>query len=147
MKAVLQRVREASVVVAGETVGAVGPGLLILFCAVKGDAADDATFLARKIARMRIFNDADGRMNRSVLDVGGSALAVSQFTLAAEWRKGNRPGFSNAAPPDEGEALYEDFCARLEDEGLQVARGRFGAHMDVGLVNDGPVTIVMDTNE
>ena len=146
MKAVLQRAREASVSVDGDPLASIGPGLVILLCAVPGDDDDTAAYLARKIARMRIFADDQGRMNRSLLDTHGEALAISQFTLAAEWRKGNRPGFSAAAPPEAGLALYETFCRLLAAEGVPVRTGRFGAHMEVSLVNDGPVTIWMDTD-
>ena len=145
MKALLQRVSEARVEVEGETIGAVGHGLLILFCAEQGDGEAEADALARKIAKLRIFADEDGKMNRSLLDTGGRALAVSQFTLAADLSRGNRPGFSNAAPPETGEALYNCFCERLRNQGIPVERGRFGAHMAVHLVNDGPVTIWIDS--
>jgi D-tyrosyl-tRNA(Tyr) deacylase len=147
MRAVLQRVSEASVTVAGETVGRIGPGLLVLFCAEGGDTDADAAFFARKIAAMRIFADDAGKMNRSIGDAGGAVLAVSQFTLAARWRRGNRPGFSDAAAPAEGARLYDLFCEGLREEGLTVETGRFGAEMSVALVNDGPVTIVMDGND
>ena len=146
MKAVLQRVSEASVAVDGRVVGAIGPGLLILLCAEVGDGEAEVEYLARKIASLRVFEDEAGRMNRSVLDIGGGALVVSQFTLAADVSRGNRPGFSNAAPPELAEALYARFCARLAEHGVpQVQTGRFAAHMAVRLVNDGPVTIWMDT--
>ncbi len=145
MKTVLQRVSEASEAVDGRVVGAIGPGLLILLCAEGGDGEAEVEFLARKIARLRVFADEAGRMNRSVLDVGGGALVVSQFTLAADVSRGNRPGFSNAAPPELAEALYARFCARLAEHGVPVQTGRFAAHMAVSLVNDGPVTIWMDT--
>lgn len=120
---------------------------LVLFCAEEGDTDENVSFFARKIALMRIFADEDGKMNRSVVDVGGAVLAVSQFTLAAQWRKGNRPGFSAAADPVEGERLYDLLCAALRDQGLPVETGRFGANMQVGLTNDGPITIVMDSND
>ena len=145
MKALLQRVSEARVEVAGETIGAIGRGLVILFCAEPDDRESDADALARKIAKLRIFADEAGKMNLSLLDVGGGALAVSQFTLAADLSRGNRPGFSGAAPPELGEALYRHFCAQLEGLGLAVETGRFGAHMAVQLVNDGPVTIWIDS--
>lgn len=147
MKALLQRVSRASVTVDGEIVGEIGPGLLILLCAVNGDGVAEAEYLAGKIARLRIFADAEGKTNLSVRDVGGSVLVVSQFTLAADWRKGNRPGFSAAARPDQAEAIYEDFCRLLAAEGVPVATGRFAADMEVELVNDGPFTIWMDTGE
>ena len=145
MKALLQRVSEARVEVAGETIGAIGRGLVILFCAEPDDKEADADALARKITKLRIFADEAGKMNLSLLDVGGGALAVSQFTLAADLSRGNRPGFSAAAPPELGEALYNHFCAQLESLGIAVETGRFGAHMAVQLVNDGPVTIWIDS--
>lgn len=147
MKAVLQRSGEASVTVDGEVTGAIDHGLVVLLCVEDGDTEDDAAFFARKIARMRIFPDDAGRMNRSVLDTGGQVLAISQFTLAAEWRKGNRPGFSGAAAPDLGQALFDAFRRLLEAEGVSVANGVFGAHMNVRLDNDGPVTIWMDSTQ
>ena len=145
MRALIQRVAEASVAVDGASVGAIGPGLLILVCAMGGDTEAEADRLAAKIARLRIFPDAEGRMNRSILDAGGAALVVSQFTLAADTSRGNRPGFSTAAPPAEGERLYAYFASRVAAEGIPVATGRFGADMKVSLVNDGPVTIWLDT--
>ena len=146
MRALIQRVSEASVRVEGEIVGRCGRGLLILICAMKGDDAATAGKLAGRIARLRIFPDADGRMNRALADIGGEALVVSQFTLAADTSRGNRPGFSAAAPPEEGRALYAHFARALADLGIPVECGRFGADMKVALVNDGPVTIWMDTN-
>lgn len=145
MKALLQRVSEGRVEVDGEVLGAVGRGLVILFCAEVGDGRDDAEALARKIAKLRIFADQAGKMNLSLIDVGGEALAVSQFTLAADLSRGNRPGFSGAAPPELGESLYRHFCAHLAHQGIAVATGRFGADMAVHLVNDGPVTIWIDS--
>ncbi len=142
----MQRVSEARVEVGGAVIGETGPGLMILVCAMAGDGDDQAQRLAAKIARLRIFRDAEGRMNRSVLDIGGAALVVSQFTLAADTSRGNRPGFSAAAPPEDGERLYEHFAAALQAEGVPVATGRFGADMAVNLVNDGPVTIWIDTD-
>lgn len=147
MRALIQRVSEASVTVDGETVGEIGPGLLILACAMQGDGEAQADQLAAKISKLRIFKDDGGKMNRSVLDTGGSVLVVSQFTLAADTRRGNRPGFSTAAPPAEGERLYEYFADQLSRLGLDTARGRFGADMKVRLLNDGPVTIWMDTQQ
>lgn len=144
MRALIQRVSEASVSVDGEVLGRIGPGLMILVCAMQGDGAAQAEQLAAKIAKLRIFKDDAGKMNRSVQDIGGAALVVSQFTLAADTSRGNRPGFSAAAPPDEGERLYEHFADRLAAQGIEVARGRFGADMQVALVNDGPVTIWME---
>ncbi|ETX29888.1 D-aminoacyl-tRNA deacylase [Roseivivax isoporae] len=145
MRALLQRVTEASVRVDGAVLGEVGPGLLILVCAMEGDTEAEAEKLAQRIARLRIFADAAGKMNLSVKDAGGAALVVSQFTLAADTSRGNRPGFSAAAAPDEGRRLYEHVAARLQAEGIEVATGRFGADMKVHLVNDGPVTIWLDT--
>ncbi len=145
MRALIQRVTSARVDVGGATIGEIGPGLLILVCAMQGDTMADAEKLSAKISKLRIFADDAGRMNRSVLDAGGAALVVSQFTLAADTSRGNRPGFSSAAAPDIGAELYEAFAARLQTLGLPVATGRFGADMAVHLVNDGPVTIWMDT--
>ncbi|MDX1779886.1 MAG: D-aminoacyl-tRNA deacylase [Thalassovita sp.] len=144
MRALLQRVSHASVAVDGETIGKTGPGLLILICAMQGDGEAQADQLAAKISKLRIFSDEAGKMNRSVLDIGGSALVVSQFTLAADTSRGNRPGFSTAATPDEGKALYEYFAAKLAGLGVPVQTGEFGADMKVELLNDGPVTIWME---
>ncbi|MGB1388761.1 MAG: D-aminoacyl-tRNA deacylase [Paracoccaceae bacterium] len=144
MRALVQRVSEASVTVDGEVIGEIGGGVLILICAMQGDGEAQADKLAAKIAKMRIFRDDDGRMNRSLLDAGGAALVVSQFTLAADTSRGNRPGFSTAAPPEEGERLYEYFATQMATQGVTVATGRFGADMAVALVNDGPVTIWME---
>jgi D-aminoacyl-tRNA deacylase len=144
MRALVQRVSSASVTVSGDTVGQIGPGLLVLVCAMRDDTEKNAEWLARKIADLRIFRDDAGRMNRSLVDTKGSALVVSQFTLAAE-TKGNRPGFSSAATPDDGRRLYEHFSAALAAHGVAVANGVFGAEMKVALVNDGPVTIWLDT--
>ncbi|MEX0284453.1 MAG: D-aminoacyl-tRNA deacylase [Paracoccaceae bacterium] len=144
MRALVQRVSEASVTVAGTRIGEIGEGVLILICAMQGDTEAQADKLAAKIAKMRIFRDDDGRMNRSLLDIGGAALVVSQFTLAADTSRGNRPGFSTAAAPDEGERLYEYFAAQVAAQGVPVAKGQFGADMAVALVNDGPVTIWME---
>lgn len=144
MRALIQRVSQASVTVDGSVTGETGPGLLVLVCAMAGDTGAQSQWLARKVANLRIFRDEEGRMNRSLLDTDGSALVVSQFTLAAE-TKGNRPGFSTAASPQEGERLYEHFSQCLRDHGIAVATGVFGADMKVALVNDGPVTIWLDT--
>ena len=146
MRAVLQRVTEASVSVAGRVVGDIGPGLLILICAMQGDTSAEADRLAAKIAKLRIFKDDQGKMNLAVKDAGNAALIVSQFTLAADLR-GNRPGFSTAAPPDLGRELYEYFTAQIAAQGIAVANGIFGADMDVALHNDGPVTIWLDTRD
>ncbi len=144
MKALIQRVTRASVEVDGARIGQTGAGLLILVCAMQGDTQDKAEALAAKIAKLRIFKDEAGKMNRSLLDSGGGALVVSQFTLAADTRSGNRPGFSSAAPPDEGRRLYEHFAASLAALGIPVETGQFGADMSVSLVNDGPVTISLE---
>ncbi|WP_309664103.1 D-aminoacyl-tRNA deacylase [Tabrizicola sp.] len=145
MRAVVQRVTEASVTVAGEVVGEIGAGFLILVCAMAGDGATEAAKLAVKVAKLRVFRDGSDKMNLSLRDIGGAALVVSQFTLAADLR-GNRPGFSTAASPEGGKRLYEVFSATLAGEGVPVANGVFGADMAVRLVNDGPVTIWMDTD-
>ena len=142
----MQRVSRASVSVDGAVVGEIGAGLLIFVCAMQGDAEVQADRLAAKIAKLRIFKDAAGKMNLSVKDAGGAALVVSQFTLAADLR-GNRPGFSYAAAPEEGRRLYEYFSGRVSAEGIVVSNGIFGADMDVALNNDGPVTIWMDTDD
>lgn len=144
MRALVQRVAEASVRVHGNVIGKSGPGVLVLICAMAGDSEAQADQIAAKIAKLRIFKDESGKMNRSVRDVSGSALVVSQFTLAADTSRGNRPGFSSAAAPDEGRRLYEYFAKRLESEGIPVETGEFGADMQVALVNDGPVTIWME---
>jgi D-tyrosyl-tRNA(Tyr) deacylase len=145
VRALIQRVSSARVTVAGGLTGEIGPGLLILICAMRGDTEAEADQLAAKIVKLRIFRDAEDRMNLSLRDTGGAALVVSQFTLAADTSRGNRPGFSSAAPPDEGERLYRYFSDRLRGEGVAVANGEFGADMDVALVNQGPVTIWLDT--
>lgn len=145
MKALIQRVREARVLVDGETVGEIGRGLLVLVCAVPEDDEGVAVRLATKIAKLRIFEDAAGKMNLSLRDVGGAALVVSQFTLAADTRKGNRPSFIGAAAPEMARALYESFAEALAEQGVPVERGRFGAAMQVHLINDGPVTIWLDS--
>jgi len=145
MRAVVQRVRDASVSVDGEVVGRVGTGVVVLLGVAAGDAASDADRLAGKVARLRIFENDEGRLDRSLLDVSGEALIVSQFTLIADTRKGNRPSFTAAADPELAEPLYEQFCDVLGEAGVRVLRGVFGARMEVSLVNDGPVTIVLDT--
>ncbi len=144
MRALIQRVSEASVSVEGEKIGAIGQGLLILICAMEGDAPEQTGKLAAKISKLRIFKDEAGKMNRSLADIGGSALVVSQFTLAADTSRGNRPGFSTAAPPEQGRALYEQFARNLTALGIPVETGSFGADMQVSLINSGPVTIWMD---
>jgi D-tyrosyl-tRNA(Tyr) deacylase len=144
VRAVVQRVREASVTVDGDLVSSSGAGLLVLLGVAIADTGETADRLAGKVARLRIFEDDDGRFDRSLLDAGGEALVVSQFTLIADTRKGNRPSFTAAAAPEAAEHLYERFCTALEAEGVAVARGIFGARMEVSLANDGPVTIVLD---
>lgn len=144
MRALIQRVTDASVRVEGDVIGQIGPGLLILVCAMDGDDAAKSATLAAKISKLRIFTDDAGKMNRSLLDTGGEALIVSQFTLAADTSRGNRPGFSAAAKPDEGRQLYEAFIADVTALGITTATGSFGADMAVSLTNDGPVTIWMD---
>jgi len=143
MRAVCQRVSGARVLVAGDVVGEIGAGLCVLLGVARPDSAGDAARLAGKIARLRVFEDDAGRFDRSLLDIGGAALVVSQFTLIADTAKGNRPSFSDAAPPEDAEPLYERFCFELRAIGVPVAQGAFGARMQVELVNDGPVTIVL----
>jgi D-tyrosyl-tRNA(Tyr) deacylase len=146
MRAILQRVSSASVAIAGETVAAIGPGLLVLLGIEDGDGPEDIAWLAPKIARMRIFPDEAGLMNLALTDTGGDAIVVSQFTLHASTKKGNRPSFIRAARPEISEPHYQAFCRALEQElAKPVGRGRFGADMQVALINDGPVTIVIDT--
>ncbi len=144
MRALVQRTTGAEVRVGERVTGRIGPGLVILVCAMRGDTEAQSIWLAKKIVSLRIFRDAEDRMNRSLIDTGGAALVVSQFTLAAE-TKGNRPGFSTAAAPDEGRRLYEHFADQVRGHGVEVAMGEFGADMAVSLVNDGPVTIWLDT--
>jgi len=145
MRACVQRVSQASVTVAEEVCGQIGPGLLVLLGVAVGDTAEVASQLAEKIAGLRIFNDAEGKMNLAVGDVAGSILVVSQFTLLGDARKGRRPSYTAAAPPELAEQLYERFVALLRDRGISVATGRFRQHMQVALVNDGPVTLLLDT--
>ncbi len=147
MKALVQRVREASVAVDGGIVGRTGPGLLVLLGVAQGDTPELAIRLADKVAALRIFSDAQGKFNLSLVDVGGGALVVSQFTLLADTRKGNRPSFIDAAPPDVAEPLVATFAERIGMAGVPVETGSFGAHMQVALVNDGPVTIMLDTDD
>ena len=144
MRAVVQRVRSASVTVDDAIVGEIAAGLLVLLGVARGDGAEQAARLAAKVVKLRIFEDDEGRFARNVADAGGAVLAVSQFTLHADTSKGNRPSFSDAAPGPEAEPLYEAFCTALAAEGIPIAKGRFGAHMAVELVNDGPVTIILD---
>ena len=145
MKALVQRVEAAAVEAGGRIAGRIGRGLLVFLCAEPGDGASEVAKLARKIARLRIFEDAQGKMNLALAEVGGAVLVVSQFTLAADIRRGNRPSFAGAAPPELGERLYREFCDALRTEGLPVETGVFGARMKVRLINDGPVTIWMDS--
>jgi D-tyrosyl-tRNA(Tyr) deacylase len=145
LRVVLQRVKEASVTVAGEEISSIEQGLLLLVGVAKGDGEPEADWLAEKIAGLRIMTDEEGKMNLSVRDTGGAVLAVSQFTLLADTRKGKRPSFVGAAPPDEAARLFDHFCEHLRTAGItRIETGRFGAMMDVALVNDGPVTIVLE---
>lgn len=145
MKALLQRVRHASVTVDGEVVGRIGHGLLVFLGVEKGDDAVRMARLAERVLNYRVFADDAGKMNRSVVDVGGAVLVVSQFTLVADTGSGNRPSFTPAAPPDVGRSLYEQFVAEIDRRGVPVASGRFGADMQVELLNDGPVTFLLNT--
>ncbi len=146
MKAVIQRVKSASVTVDGKIVGECGEGFMVLFGAAEGDTEADVETLARKTANLRVFCDEEDKMNRSVLDIDGEILAISQFTLCADVKKGNRPSFINAMEPNEAERLYNLYCERLKTEGVKrVEKGVFGADMKVSLINDGPVTILFDT--
>jgi D-aminoacyl-tRNA deacylase len=144
MRAVVQRVSRAAVRVDQRVVAETGAGLLVLLGVAAGDGQDDAARLAGKIARLRVFENEDGRFDRSLLDTGGAALVVSQFTLLADTTKGNRPSFTAAAEPDQAEAVYEGFCAALRKLGVPVETGVFGARMEVELVNDGPVTVIVE---
>ena len=146
MKAVIQRVRSARVQVDGRTVGECGHGLLVLLGVAPGDTDRDLERMVQKMVKLRIFEDENGKMNRSLLDVGGEVLVISQFTLLADYRKGNRPDFFGAAAPDTAKTLYEDFIDLLREQVSHVACGKFGANMQVSLCNDGPVTIVMDSD-
>jgi D-tyrosyl-tRNA(Tyr) deacylase len=147
MRAVIQRVASAQVTVGGEVVGQIGRGFLVLLGVTGSDGEAEAVLLARKVAGLRVFEDPDGKMNLALADVGGAVLAVSQFTLYADVRKGRRPSFIAAARPEQAQPLYVRFCELLRGEGLVVAEGVFQAEMQVALVNDGPVTIWMDTAE
>ena len=147
MRCVVQRVTEASVTVSGETVGAVGPGLMVLIGVSTEDTDADLKYMAEKVPNLRIFDDENGVMNRSVLDVGGSILAVSQFTLYGDARGGRRPSYIRAAKPDEANALYERLVAAWRAKGIHVETGRFRTEMKVSLVNDGPVTILIDSEK
>lgn len=145
MKAVIQRVTEASVEVEGRVVGRIGQGLLVLLAVAKGDGESDGRFLVEKLRTLRIFADEAGKMNRSLTDIGGSVLLVSQFTLLGNTRNGRRPSFDEAAPPEEGKRWYEQVTRDLQAQGTVVETGVFGAHMKVKLLNDGPVTFVLDS--
>lgn len=147
MRAVLQRVTRASVTIEGETVGAIGRGLLVLLGVAQGDSEAQAARLATKTAELRIFPDETGRFNRSLLEVGGAALVVSQFTLLADVRRGRRPSFTDAAPPERAAQLVDAYVQHLRAQGVPVQTGRFGAMMQVELVNDGPVTVLLDTDD
>jgi len=147
MIAVLQRASEGKVTVEDRITGEIDSGLVILLGVAQGDTESDADFLADRIAGFRVFNDDQGKMNRSIRDVNGSALVISQFTLAGDWRKGRRPSFTSAAPPEEGKRLYEYFCDQLRKLEVPVKTGEFGAMMKVSLINDGPVTFVMDSHK
>lgn len=147
MIAVLQRVTAGAVTVENKTIGQIEDGLVILLGVVNDDNEGDSQFLADKISVLRIFNDENDKMNRSIKDVNGSALVISQFTLCADTRKGRRPSFINAAPPDKGKTLYEDFMTKLGSKGIPIQSGEFGAAMNVKIDNDGPVTIVLDSKK
>jgi len=147
MRAVVQRVKEAWVTVEGQVISRIGRGLLILLGVQKDDEAKDVSWLAGKIANLRVFEDQAGKLNLSVQEIGGEILVVSNFTICGDCRKGRRPSFDKAAPPEKAEALYEDFCKALEELGLTVKRGQFRAYMQVGLVNDGPVTLLLDSKK
>jgi len=147
MRAVVQRVSQARVLVDGRVTGEIGPGLVVLVAVGHGDGPATAVAMAEKIVNLRIFNDESGKMNRSLLDTRGAILAVSQFTLYGDARGQRRPSFVQAAPPDKGKSLYEEFVRALEAQGVQVATGTFQAHMSVELTNDGPVTILLDSDK
>ncbi|PTV95560.1 D-tyrosyl-tRNA(Tyr) deacylase [Rhodobacter aestuarii] len=147
MRALIQRVSQAKVEIGERLTGKIGNGMLILVCAMQGDTEAEAEKLAARISKLRIFKDEAGKMNRAIGDIGGACLVVSQFTLAADTSRGNRPGFSTAAAPEDGNRLYEHFSNALRGQGLAVENGEFGADMAVSLVNDGPVTIWMDTQD
>jgi D-tyrosyl-tRNA(Tyr) deacylase len=145
VRAVVQRVTQASVTVSGTTIGAIGPGLLVLLGVADGDGPADIEYVASKVAGLRVFPDETGRMNHSVVETGGAVLVISQFTLLGDVRRGRRPAFDDAAPPSSARAIYEAFIGRLRADGLTVASGQFQAEMMVSLVNEGPVTILIDS--
>ena len=147
MRAIIQRVSQASVVVANETVGAIDQGLMVLLGVAQGDVSKDSVYLADKTAGLRIFEDENNKMNLSVEDIDGSILVVSQFTLLGDCRKGRRPGFTDAAPPELADTLYQEYVDALRSRGITVATGVFRANMQVALVNDGPVTIMLDSRK
>jgi D-tyrosyl-tRNA(Tyr) deacylase len=147
MRAVIQRVREARVEAGGATVGAIGTGMLVLLGVARGDTREDAVYLAEKTAGLRIFEDGAGKMNLALAEIGGAVLAVSQFTLLGDCRKGRRPGFTDAAPPELADVLYSEYISALRATGLEVATGTFRAEMQVHLVNDGPVTLLLDSGK
>jgi D-tyrosyl-tRNA(Tyr) deacylase len=147
MRAVVQRVTRGAVKVGSETVGEIGRGFVVLLGVGREDTSEDASYLAEKIVQLRVFEDESGRMNRSVLEYAGAVLVVSQFTLFGDCRKGRRPGFSMAAPPDRAQVLYAELVRRLESLGVSVAQGRFREHMQVEIVNDGPVTLLLDSKK
>ncbi len=147
MRAVIQRVSRGSVLVDGEEIGAIGSGLVILLGVHRDDNTEDGKYLARKIVNLRIFSDENGKMNRSLLDVGGQALIVSQFTLWGDTRKGRRPSFIKAAEPDQAEKLYQDFVSEMNRQSITTATGELGAMMELALINEGPVTLILDSRK
>ena len=147
MRSVIQRVRQASVSVDGQEVGAIGPGLMVLLGIHNQDGLEELEWMAEKIINLRIFSDQEGKMNLSLLNLGLEMLIVSQFTLYGDCRKGRRPGYSDAAPPETAERLYKQFISLVEQKGVRTAEGRFGAMMDVSLINDGPVTLLLDSDK
>ena len=147
MRAVIQRVSSASVTVSSEITGEIGPGLLVFLGIHRDDGDQEIQWMAEKVSNLRIFDDEAGKMNHSLIDTGGAMLVVSQFTLYGDCRKGRRPGYSAAAPPEHANALYQRFIAHVAKSGIETASGKFQAHMDVNLVNDGPVTLLLDSNK